>query len=360
MILFQKTFTGPEKSDGMMQKEPRVAIIILNWNGFDDTVKCLESLRGLEYRNYKVVLVDNGSDNDEAKRLKDLFSDVHLIQNTLNRGFAGGNNDGANWAVKNDFDYIVNLNNDCVVEKNWLSVLVGGLKSENADFGSSRIMFYPDTHLVCSYKEEILADGSTVSTDKYKGLRPFEVEKIIFACGAASIYSAKCLKDVKIKGNQFFDELFFAYCEDVDLGLRLRVKGYKGVSIPNAVVYHHLGKTAGQYSAFNKFNMEKNRILVEILNYPFYLMVTGEIFYFIKYFLKMLFQVLAFKKTEKYKYIRKIGFGSLLMIFLKARIWIVVNLFRILDDRKERKLKGMISSSIFKNFYWKWYEILNT
>ncbi|MFH1552849.1 MAG: glycosyltransferase [Candidatus Omnitrophota bacterium] len=187
---------------------PKVAIIVLNWNGFDDTVECLESVQKLNYNNYKVVLVDNGSDNDEGSRLKGMFSDICLIRNKTNRGFAGKNNDGINWALKNGFEYIVNLNNDCIVEKDWLFNLVNGLRSVDADFASSRIMFYPETDLVYSDGDALLLNGFGIMVNykrKYEGKN--EKRPIFGACSAASIYSGKCLQSVKIKGNQFFDDL---------------------------------------------------------------------------------------------------------------------------------------------------------
>jgi len=133
-----------------MFSEPSAAIIILNWNGFDDTVECLQSLRQVTYTHYKVVLVDNGSANNEGKNIKNLFPEIHLIENATNRGFAGGCNNGIAWAMDNSFDYIITLNNDCLVEPDWLTNLVAGLVASGADFASSRIMYYPEKDLICS------------------------------------------------------------------------------------------------------------------------------------------------------------------------------------------------------------------
>ena len=335
-----------------MKNEPKIAIIILNWNGFDDTVECLESLKTLEYDNYKVVLVDNGSDNDEGKALKKMFPDVYLIQNRINRGFAGGNNDGMNWALENGFDYVVNLNNDCIVEKKWLADLVDGLRSANAGFGSSRIMFYPDTDLICSDGDVIFPDGAAIAWNRHRtysgegGMKP-----IFSACGAGSIYSSKCLEDVKIKGDQFFDELYFAFYEDVDLGIRLNQRYYRGVSVPGAVIYHKHSATAGKYSKFKVFHSEKNRMLNEILNYPVYLIFLGELFFILKVLLLLIYPVFN-GKSKGYKYLRNLGPVNMALSFIRARFWIIANLPLIFKDRRERKSRGFINKKIYSFFCW--------
>ncbi len=335
-----------------MQKKSKVAIIILNWNGFDDTVECLNSLKKLEYKNYKVVLVDNGSANNEGIRLKEMFPALHLIQNETNRGFAGGNNDGINWAQDYDFEYIVNLNNDCIVDKNWLTNLVGGLKASHADFGSSRIMFYPNTDIICTDEDILYPDGSAISKNRYNKFNGTnEIRKIFSACGAGSIYLNKSLQNVKIKNKQFFDELYFAYNEDVDLGIRLNCKSYKGVSIANAVVYHKHSKTAGKYSKLKMFHSEKNRMLNEILNYPLYLIILGEVFFIFKIFCIFVHQIFN-RKSKGYKYLKNLGAFEMLCLFIKARFWIIFNFPLILQDRIERKSKGFINKKIYKFFCW--------
>jgi len=342
-----------------MKTYPKVAIIILNWNGFSDTVECLNSLKKLEYGNYKVVLVDNGSANNEGIRLKEMFSAVHLIQNETNRGFAAGNNDGINWALENEFEYIVNLNNDCIAEKKWLTNLIEGLKSSNADFGSSRIMFYPKTHLICSDGDIIFPDGSAISENRNKTYTETVKTRIIFsACGAGSIYSSECLKKVRIKNNQFFDELHFVYYEDVDLGIRLNIKSYKGVLVSDAVVYHKHSATAGKYSSLKIFHSEKNRMLNEILNYPIYLIPFGEIFSALKIFLLLVYPIFN-KKSKGHRYLKNLGVLEMLYLFIKARFWIIFNFSLILQDRHERKSRGFINKKIYKFFCWNFSKMVS-
>ena len=330
-----------------------VAIIILNWNGFEDTRECLQSLRQMHDTGYKVVLVDNASGNSEGMRLKQMFPEVHLIQNDSNRGFAGGNNDGIRWALQQGFDHIINLNNDCIVEPQWLGSLVSGLQTSGADFASSLITYYPETHLVCSDENMLLPDGSGLVINYCKSVQQEKrIRPIFSASGAASLYSAACLEAVKLQDNQFFDELYFAYLEDLDLGIRLNSKGFRGVCIPDAVVYHKESRASGYRSGFHIFHIEKNRILNELLNYPLWLIPIGELFYCIKTLVRIS-RNLFFKKEKKPRDVGKLKKYNPLSVIIDSRLWILRNISAIRQDRRDRKTRGLINSKIYKFFFWK-------
>jgi GT2 family glycosyltransferase len=337
----------------------KTAIIVLNWNGFSDTVECLNSLRRQKYDRFSIVLVDNASGDQEASRLKEMFPEIHLIENKVNRGFAGGNNDGMNWALAAGHEYIVNLNNDCIVEEDWLINLIEGLESSGSDFASSRIMYYPEKHLICSNGDALLLDGAGKSVNH---LKPYSGEEgaleIFAACGAGSIYSARCLNDIRIKGNQFFDELYFAYYEDIDLGIRLQTKGHKGVSVPGAVVYHKGMQASGYHSFFHRFQIEKNRLLNEILNYPAWLILAGEIFHFLMLALYVIPYFFGKNKVAS-RPSKGLSAARAFSTMLKARIWIARNLKEVLEDRRERKARGFISARICGDFYWNFRTILD-
>ncbi len=341
----------PIKGKKMIQ-EPSVAIIILNWNGFDDTVECLNSLRQTTYGNYKIVLVDNGSANNEGTRLGEMFPEIQLICNATNRGFAGGCNDGMNRAVKEGFDYIITLNNDCLVDKDWLKNLVAALMDTGADFGSSRIMYYPETDLISSDGDLLLADGTGIVEhllEKYTGNG--EAHPIFSACGGAAIFSRACLEAARIKNNQFFDELFFAYLEDVDLCTRLQAKSFRGVCAGSAVVYHKESKTAGPRSFFQIFQGEKNRMLIELLNFPVWLIFTGELYYWTRTLLRNLSDLFMKKPPRENRPLPAKRFSPW-DVLLKSRVWILSHLGDILSDRRERKDKAMIDKRIYRHLCW--------
>ncbi|HPS20366.1 MAG TPA: glycosyltransferase family 2 protein [Candidatus Omnitrophota bacterium] len=342
----------PEASE-----QPLIGIVVLNWNGFSDTVDCFQSLRKQSYKNYKVILVDNGSLNEEGDRLKKTFPEIFLIKNQKNRGFAGGNNDAIDWAIKNGFQYIICLNNDCIVEEEWLGKLINGVVESGADYGSSMIMYHPEKDIICSDNDVIFFDGSVKSINQGKHLQKQDKVRPIFsACAAASIYSARALENVKLKQKQYFDEMFFAYCEDADLSIRLMAKSFKGVVVTDAIVYHKFSKTSGSGSEFKNYYSSRNRIINLLLNFPIWVVVFGEFFYFLKSGIRLflLMIVRIGKKRNKGKTVREPGMGILerIGVMFAARKWIISNFKDIWEDRKERKKRGFIKNSILRYIDW--------
>jgi len=328
-------------------QEPFVVIIILNWNGFSDTVACLESLRRLTYGNHKTVLVDNNSDNNEGQRLAQRFPEVHLIANTKNRGFAGGNNDGIQWALDRGSDFIINLNNDCMVEPDWLKNLVRAVVETDADFASSRVMCYPQTELICSDADGLLPDGSGFvlrSMLPWSGnKKPF---KIFSACGAASMYSTACVRKVSITQGQFFDELYFAYFEDVDLGFRLHAKNCQGISVPDAVVYHKGQQSSVSNSFFHRFQLEKNRQLNVLLNFPLWMQPISPLYRIAK---DIYHRILGANK----KPVSTRPAGTETSDHKPAvKKWMKENASAIKNDRKQRKAAGLICNQAYQAISW--------
>ena len=108
-----------------MQNYPSIAIVILNWNNYPDTKKCLDSLSKLTYQNTTIILVDNGSQDDSNRLLKEEYPDITILELPKNLGFAGGTNFGIKYALKNSFKHILLLNNDTeVLAEDFLTILV--------------------------------------------------------------------------------------------------------------------------------------------------------------------------------------------------------------------------------------------
>ncbi|NQT22324.1 MAG: glycosyltransferase family 2 protein, partial [Candidatus Omnitrophica bacterium] len=111
--------------------EPRTSIVILNWNQKDDTAKCLKSLEKLLYKNYGIIVVDNGSKDGSPDFLKNNFSNITLIKNEENLGFAEGSNIGIRHALSVGTDYVLLLNNDLVVQEDFLGILVEAAEKDS-------------------------------------------------------------------------------------------------------------------------------------------------------------------------------------------------------------------------------------
>uniref|UniRef100_UPI00260C60D3 glycosyltransferase family 2 protein n=1 Tax=Blautia sp. TaxID=1955243 RepID=UPI00260C60D3 len=115
-----------------MQK--KIGIILVNYNGYEDTIECVKSIKKSTYRNYKIIIVDNASPDESGNRLNDKYSndsDIVVILNKENTGFSEGNNIGLEYIEKEQIDYILMLNNDTVVEPEFLYKLIEGAKETN-------------------------------------------------------------------------------------------------------------------------------------------------------------------------------------------------------------------------------------
>ena len=188
----------------MIINNPKVAIIILNWNGLKDTIECLESVKKIDYPNYEIIVVDNASVDGSPEKLKELFPDITLIRNKENLGYAGGNNVGIRYALKNNAEYIFVLNNDTVVvDKDILKILV---KTAN---------LYPDAGVfgpkICLYDEPNKIGFSPTYWDKRKCtfiLKKYydydEVVEIDDIRGCAIFFKREVVEKIGLFDSKFF------------------------------------------------------------------------------------------------------------------------------------------------------------
>ena len=291
-------------------KYPRVSIIILNWNGWKDTMECLESLYKINYPNYDIIVIDNDSkdesiekineycngnikisskffkyskenkpikvfevNEDKARNKKFLKKDDYeklnpnkrmiLIKNKDNYGFAGGNNVGIKFSldVLNP-DYVLLLNNDTVVDKDFLIEMVKvGESDEKIGIVGSKIYYYDyngrsdvvwfagggiNTKTGYGWHE----GDHTIDNRAYNKIKEFD-----FITGCSMLLKKEILE--KLKG---LDELYFACYEDSDLSIRAKKLGYKCVYIPKSILWHKLG-VSGNGSPASVYYQTRNRIL---------------------------------------------------------------------------------------------------
>ncbi|MDD3887319.1 MAG: glycosyltransferase family 2 protein [Patescibacteria group bacterium] len=318
---------------------PLVYIIILNWNGLKDTEKCLESLKNINYNNYKIVLVDNGSKNNEDKILKQKFGNyIHIISNKKNLGFAEGNNIGIRYALRQNADYILCLNNDTVVRQNFLNRMVDSAVDNKADMVATRMLNYFDKNKIDNLGIQMTWSGLAFNILE-------ENCKYLFCpCGGATLYSAKLLRSVSLNNN-YFDPDFFMYNEDVDLGFRARLLGYNCVLADNAIVYHKGGASSGHLSNFHVFYNQRNILYVILKNFPISLLIWYSFWIIL---LQIGLFLIALKRRKA-------------MVFLKADINLVKNFSRLLIKRKEiqsnrkvtiKKIKGLVTPKPFLMDYF--------
>lgn len=236
-----------------MDEFPRVSVVIVNLNGKTHLNECLKSLMRLDYPKdrLEVIIVDNGSQDGSVEYIEAKFGWVKLIRNSKNEGFAKPSNDGARAASG---DYVAFLNNDMKVQRNWLIELIRTLKATNAKCAGSVILNWNGRLLD-------FAGGSTNFYgmgyqyhfhEEINTLEPFlsQDKELLFACGGAMIADRRVFLEV---GG--FDEDYFAYFEDVDLGWRLNILGYKIMLSAKSRVYHK------HHSTGNRFAPERMSVL---------------------------------------------------------------------------------------------------
>lgn len=254
-----------------------VFIIVLNWKRKDETLSCLESVEKLNSKkiNLNTVIVDNNSQDGSVtafKKYKAKNFKLHLVENKTNDGFAGGNNRGIVYALRNSADYILILNNDTRLDKNLVISLVKPFKSKKVGTTSPKIYFEKGYEFhKDKYKKSDLGKvlwaaggkidwlnvyGQNVGVDEVDKGQYDKKREIDFATGACLMVSSEAIK--KLKG---FNEKYFMYYEDVDLSVRLKKKGYKIIYVPDAVLWHKVAQSSGIGSGLNDYFISRNRLL---------------------------------------------------------------------------------------------------
>lgn len=222
---------------------PKVVIIVLNWNGRDLTADCLDSLQRVVYQNFEVILVDNASTDGSQQFFKERYPNVAVLENKENLGFAGGNNIGIQEALRRNSDYVLLLNNDTVVDIDFLSALVKAGESDRKIGMLNPKIYYYDRPNVLWYAGGELSLFSGMS--KHYGFR--QVDHGQFDCPRDVDFLTGCAFFIKrevIEKIGLLDEIFFCYSEDADWTIRARKAGYRGYYEPAAKVWHKIGASA--------------------------------------------------------------------------------------------------------------------
>lgn len=222
--------------------EPKVSIVLVNYNGDDDTVDCIKSLNKLKYKNYEVIVVDNASvtQQDFENRLP---SNVVYIKSNKNLGFSGGNNLGIDYAMKHGADFILLLNNDTVVDENFLTILVEAAR-RYSDVGilTGKILYY-------SKQDYIWYAGGYMNLNRARIHHLHIQEKdelenvdreVSFATGCMMMIPRKVIQNVGV-----LNDIFFMYSEDAEYCVRIQKAGYKILYIPEAKIYHKVSASSG-------------------------------------------------------------------------------------------------------------------
>lgn len=307
-----------------------VSIIILNFNGRQYLKDCLDSVFSQSYKDFEIVLVDNGSTDGSAEFVNRQYDDVRLkvISASKNLGFAGGNNLGLRHCK---FENIVLLNNDVIVDRNWLSELVNtSLKLENAGLVQSLI-------LTEGIPERYYRKNGTINLLGHNVMEIFEIDEsgtgeIFLASGASMIFN----KNILISKETIFPDEYFLYSEDTYLSFISKFSGKKNYHISASVVHHKgCGTTGKEKSETATFYQERNRIL----NFLIFFRISILIRLIPYYIINIIFKLIISLVPGKYSFTG----------IIKSYWWIVTNPVWIISQRKKIiKMKAAKDKDVLK------------
>lgn len=235
---------------------PRVSVVILNWNGRHLLGPCLDSMQAQTYKDFEIVVADNGSSDGSLEFVRVHYPKVRVVDNGANLGFADGNNKAVATCRG---EFVALLNNDTVVEKDWLAHLIQAADkapSRTASF-ASRMMLIDNRDVVNSAGIMLLKDGG--GRDRFAFVPLADIAEggkadsaqggkadgglqsgdVAGACGGAVLFRREALEAVNDGQDDYLESSFFMYFEDVDLAYRLLWAGYSARYVHEAVVYHH-------------------------------------------------------------------------------------------------------------------------
>lgn len=322
----------------------KVTVVIPNYNGKHFMEPCLASLMKQTLNNFKILVVDNASTDGSLEYMKEHYPDIQVLALDKNYGFSRAVNEGIRRART---PYVILLNNDTTVDSRYIEEMVKAIEK------SPRI-FSVSSKMLQMYHPELIDSAGDLYTVVGWGIcrgtgRPAanytDADEIFTACAGAAIYRRSAFKKIG-----YFDESHFAYLEDIDIGYRARIYGYKNMYCPTALVYHVGSGTSGaKYSSFKVKLSARNSVYVNYKNMPslqlainFFPLLTG---YLVKYafFIKKGFgkdyfegvmEGLRTRKTQK-----KVPFHlRRLPNYIEIELQLICHTFSYMKDWFSRKL----------------------
>lgn len=244
--------------------KPLVSIILINYNGLNDTIDCIESIKANNYDNFQIIVVDNASpDGSGITLLKKYGNDekVKIICNKENAGFSAGNNIGIKYAVSQNADFVMLLNNDTVVEPDFLSNMLSKISSPSEKImytGKIKYYFEPDKIWYAGGYYNYLKGTASHRGVNQKDTAQFDNESELgFICGCYIFMSMETFYTVG-----FMPEEYFLYSEDLAYSIIAKTAGVKLKYIPDSVIYHKVSASTSKISQLSQYYIIRNRFYI--------------------------------------------------------------------------------------------------
>ena len=299
--------------------------------------ECMQALARQTRCDFEVIVVDNSGQG--LARRNPATAGARVIENPKNRGFGAAVNQGLEASRS---DYLATLNDDAAPHPRWLEALLAAIERRR-DVGmcASQVRFYAE-HRLDSAGMLVSADGSSRQRGHGRAPEDFPVaEEALFPSASAALYRRAMLEAIGA-----FDDRFFLYCEDTDLGLRARWAGWKCLYVPQAVVEHHYSHSAGRASPLKAYYVERNRLFVVAKNFPPRLLLAMPWVALTRYFWHVWY-LLQGRGTAAH--FRAGGYGGwkLPWYVLRAHVALAAHAGRLWRERREIRRRARITPAVF-------------
>lgn len=287
-------------------KKPSVAVVVLNYKGWKDSVQCIKSLFGQTYDNFHILLIENGSNDQSADELSGLKNRrLTFVKNPVNTGFTGGVNQGITWATEQGYDAVALLNNDAQVKPDWLEKLVEAMQKHEASLVTS-LMLTADGSRIDDAGDFYTTWGIPMLRSEGDPSSKAPESGFVFGgTGGATLYKTELFKDIGL-----FDNTFFAYNEDVDIDWRAQLRGHKAYYEKAAVAYHKHSATSKKIPGFTTRQVFRNLPIVFLKNVPFPMIIPMGIKF-----------VIVYTAFVFYKIIKGSGGAALVGVWRSLKLW---------------------------------------
>lgn len=244
----ERTSTGDSSAAA-----PQVAIIILTWENYEETADCLDSLRSVNYDNCRIIVVDNGSNDGSVSRLRQEYGWCEFIVNDKNIGFARGNNVGISHALETGTDYVLLLNDDTIVQPDFLTPLVDAMERYDRVAAVGGVNLLPDSERIHNagyiFHPWLAAKGELIREPVSD--EPYPVD---YVQSCLILLNPEFLEEIGL-----LNETYFIGMDDVELAWKARSKGWKVLVAPDSRIYHRVGETASS-SPFDIYHKTRNKL----------------------------------------------------------------------------------------------------
>lgn len=327
----------------------KVSVCLLSWNGREHLETCLPALRAQEDPGvpWEVLLLDNGSDDGTAAWVRREHPWVRLFESRVNTGFCAGNNRLAREAGG---DAVAFLNNDTRPAPGWLAGLTRALRAAPDDVAavSGEILDWQGRRL--DFGRGVMTfDGHAFQLDHGRPVKAARLVKeggeILFPCGGNMI-----VRKASFQRAGGFDEDYFAYLEDLDLGLRGQLAGWKCWYVPGARVRHHKSVSAGNYSKFKAYHVERNRIWNAVKLMPRFIVFMSPLFTLNRYLMQA--YAAATHRGLSEEFVKEYSWLGALRILMRAYAVALWRLPRMLKRRRHITRTRKLTTQ-------QWYELIS-